>query len=157
MRASDFLGEVNIDNKEGWGAVPNNQDVDYFGLRVLMRPNMFLRLARPLEGDPPSRDNIAQHIKAGGAIGAPFLDIDIPESWFEGRFEEGYPRVKSHEGRNRMMAIQDVEGDDPVEVHLFFRGGLRRRHLTDEIIQRLNDGMGRESGGYITGPIFRIK
>lgn len=32
MRASEFIVETKIDNKNGWGAVPLNADVDYFGL-----------------------------------------------------------------------------------------------------------------------------
>lgn len=149
------LKEVRIDNEEGWGSVPYNKDVDYFGLRVLMRPSTFLRLARPLS-EPVSRDDIAQHIQGGGSIGAPFLDINVPPEWDDGRFEDASARVVGHEGRNRMMAIQQVEGDEPVEVHLFPKGGLRRRDLTPEFIDAMNSGMGREAGGFLTGPLFRV-
>lgn len=156
MRAAEFLDEVAIDNREGWGPVPYNQDVDYFGLRVLVRPSTFLKLALPLAGEPPSKDAIEQHIRAGGAIGAPFLNIKIPVEWEDGEYEQAAARVVGHEGRNRMMAVLEVEGDEPVEVHLFPKGGMRRRHLTPEIIDATNHGMGREAGGFETGPLFRV-
>lgn len=54
-----------IDNKDGLGSVPKNQEVDYFGMRVLMKPSKFLQLAAP--GDKPeSTERIAQHLRDGG-------------------------------------------------------------------------------------------
>lgn len=154
MRARDFIGEVRIDDHDGWGSVPNNLNVDYLGLRVRMRPSMFLRLAAPLRGEGSSED-IADHIRQGGAIGSPFLDISIPDGWFSGDFSRP-ARVMGHEGRNRMMAVRQVEGDDPIQVHLFFRDGLRRRHLTDEIIQQLNRRLApqEQPGAGFPGPYF---
>ena len=141
--------EYRVDNREGLGSVPYNANVDYMGLRVLMTPSVFLSLANPLK-EPKSVDYIVQHMENGGALGAPFLNIDIPERWFEGKFAD-YARVVGHEGRNRMMAIQKVEGDGPVEVHLFPRGGIRARHLTQEIIEQLQVGMISESGKIVPG------
>ena len=47
---TDVLAEaVNIDNKNGRGAVPHNQEVDYFGMRVKMKPSTFIALASKLE------------------------------------------------------------------------------------------------------------
>ena len=148
MRASEFITEVQIDNQQGWGQVPYNQDVDYFGLRVAMRPSVFLKLARPLK-EPKSVDYITQHLENGGALGAPFLTVEIPESWLQGKFPD-YAQVRGHEGRNRMMAIQKVEGDNPVEVHIFPRE-LRARHLTPEIIEQLQVAMIAEAGGVVFG------
>ena len=79
MRLRELLSEVKIDNKDGAGAVPYNQDVDYFGLRVMMRPSTFLRLAAPL-GQEHSAE-LEKYIADGGAIGAPFLEIKIPPEW----------------------------------------------------------------------------
>lgn len=146
------LDELKIDNVKGAGAVPDNQNVDYLGLRVQMKPSMFLKLAHKLT-HPESVKGLAGHIEQGGAIGAPFLVIEIPREWWDNKFE-GIATVKGHEGRNRMMAIQQVEGNDPVEVHLFFRGEVRARHLTPEIIEQLTRFLRSQDGNLVSGPIF---
>lgn len=154
MRANEFITEYKADNREGLGAVPYNADVDYFGMRVLMKPSTFLKLALPLD-KPTSVDHIAKHLEQGGALGSPFLQIDIPQSWEEGDFDRP-AKVVGHEGRNRMMAIQKVEGDDPVEVHFFPTGGLRARHLTPNIVKALEQGlMNQAKTAYIPGPLFK--
>ena len=138
--------EVEIDNAKGRGQVPMNQDVDYFGLRVKMRPSTFLKLAAPLASD--ASDEMKDYIRKGGAIGAPFLIIRVEEG------EEPY--VRSHEGRNRMKAILAVEGDDPVETHLFFRGDVSKaRQLTPELIARLKKGLKQQvTGQHVRGPLW---
>lgn len=146
------LDELKIDNEQGLGAVPDNQNIDYKGLRVQMKPSMFLKLAHRLE-QPTSVDHIIGHIKQGGAVGAPFLTIDIPRDWWDGKFT-GIAQVTGHEGRNRMMAAMKAEGDNPVEVHLFFRGEVRARHLTPEIIKALNGTLKSQDGQIVIGPIF---
>jgi putative chitinase len=147
----DQLSEVTIDNREGAGAVPYNADVDYFGLRVQMRPSTFLKLAAPLGG--PHNEKLEQYIAQGGAIGAPFLMIDIPEGWEAGDFSQP-AEVTGHEGRNRVSAVLKLEGDAPIEMHLFPRY-LRRRHLTPQWIEALNRGLTAESSGrVIPGPLF---
>lgn len=154
MRARDFIDEYKVDNKSGLGAVPYNQDVDYFGMKVMMKPSTFLRLALPLD-KPVSVDHIAQHIKDGGSLGAPFLDVSIPPEWEEG--DTSKPAiVTGHEGRNRMLAIQQVEGDEPVEVHIFPKGGMRARHLTPEIVNGLRSGMMNQARNkFIPGDLFK--
>lgn len=138
------LAEYKVDNVDGLGSVPMNANVDYRGLRVLMRPSTFLRLAMPLSKDV-SVDYIAQHLEQGGALGSPFLIVDIPDDYFDNKFK-GYARVIGHEGRNRMKAIQRVEGDDPVEVHIFPQGEIRARHLNKDIVQQLQSGMRNQRG-----------
>lgn len=152
MRINEILDE-NIDNVNGWGAVPYNQEVDYLGLRVLMRPSVFSKLAATLS-EPSSSKDIAAHIKDGGAIGAPFLVIDVPPD----DEPDQTATVKGHEGRNRMVAVYQVYGDQPIEVHIFPRGGLRRRHLTDDIIKNLIQGMYKEksNGVLVNGPLFKV-
>ena len=152
---SETVGKSNIiDNKKGWGAVPNNQEVDYLGLRVIMTPKHFIDLAAPLDGEPS--DKIAQHLEQGGTIGAPFLVIEIPESWANGDFAMP-ARVVGHEGRNRMAAVAKVFGNNPVETHLFFSKGLRNRHITEEFKKNLNRGLVKEkSKTIIRGPFFSL-
>jgi hypothetical protein len=143
-----------IDNKNGWGAVPNNQEIDYLGLRVSMTPETFIKLASPLGSEPSEK--IVQHIAQGGKIGSPFLIIDIPREWEDGDLSMP-ARVVSHEGRNRMLAVAKVLGNKPIEVHLFFSQGLRNRHITDDFKKVLNKGLVKEkSNSIIKGPLFNL-
>ena len=141
-----------IDNVNGWGAVPNNQEVNYLGLKTKMSPETFILLAAPLDAEPSNK--ILQHIQDGGKIGSPFLRIEIPESWEDGDFSVP-AKVVGHEGRNRMFAVKKALGNDPIEVHLFFSQGLRNRHITDDFKKHLNDSLVKEkSNTIIKGPLF---
>ena len=147
------LDEVVIDNNAGAGAVPNNSNVDYMGLRVAMRPSTFLQLAAPLSTEPDP--GLLKYIANGGAIGAPFLQVSIPEAWDTGDFSEP-AQVDNHEGRNRMHAIQKLEGDDPVEVHIFPRY-YRARDMTPEFVKNLNSHLQVERSQRIKqGPLFTL-
>lgn len=154
MKACEFLQEgVVIDNKHGVGSVPKNQDVDYFGIRVNMKPSVFLKLALPLKETKSSLSMLINHVSLGGAIGAPFLNISLPQEWLEHNFDQP-ATVTGHEGRHRMLAIEGVFGDQPVETHLFFPG-LRKRHLTDQIIDELNRQLVNENQTQlVSGPLF---
>ena len=165
----DIVTEVKINNKTGKGAVPNNVDIDYFGLRVAMKPSTFLKLAKPLR-ERVSVDFLKAHIQNGGEIGAPFLQLRIPDTW-----EDSYEwdendnkvdiagdlslpaKVVGHEGRNRMTAIMELEGDVPVEVHIFPGGWYRRKHLTPEIIGAINSALiPEDQSAPMKGPFFKL-
>ena len=142
--------EVNIDNKKGRGAVPNNQEVDYFGKRVMMKPSTFIKLASKLGKDP--EPEMIDYIKKGGAIGAPFLVINVP--WDD---DEDHVKlmVSDHEGRNRMLAIMKAEGDAPVETHLFFKGKYNRaRHLEPEFLTAIQSELISQDNQLIKGPLW---
>lgn len=173
-----------IDNRNGLGSVPNNQDIDHFGLRVLMKPSTFLELAK--RGDRGNTEYMIDYLEDGGRIGAPMLFVEVPKEWFEQDDRDAYhvdddmdddikamlnrqnqrererkrnasPEVEDHEGRHRMKAILEVYGDQPVEVHIFFKGGVsRRRHLTDVLIQTISQGIESENGRLIRHPFEDI-
>ena len=155
MRLINLTENVSIvDNKVGLGNVPHNSEVNYMGLRVKMKPSMFLKLAAPI-GTPTSVDYIETHLEDGGKIGAPFLNIKFSAEWEDGDFSE-MAKVAGHEGRNRMIAVRNIYGDIPIETHLFFSSGVRNRHLTPTIINELNKKINSETGITITGPIFEL-
>jgi hypothetical protein len=138
MKLFDLLDEVTIDNVSGIGEVPDNRNVDYLGLRVGMKPSVFLSLASKISRqEATSVDYIKQQLDQGQGIASPWLVIDIPVEWDHGSLEKP-ARVTAHEGRNRMYAVLETEGDVPVETHLFFAGGLRARHIKPEWIEALN-------------------
>ena len=94
-----------------------------------------------------------QHLDDGGALGAPFLNISIPRGWREGDLSDK-AKVKGHEGRNRMLAVLKSEGDKPVEVHLFFTSEIRARHLTKDMIQKIQTALLSETGQLVMGDLF---
>ena len=155
MRAQEFLAELKIDNKQGLGAVPHNADVHYFGLQVVMRPSMFLKLSLPLDKNSPDEQATIQHLRQqinDKGFGAPFLTIAVPEAWENDDFSLE-AKVRDHDGRHRMYAILDEQGDRPVETHIFLPH-FRRRDITDGIIDNLRNGILNQSGQYVSGPIF---
>lgn len=130
------VGKVKFDCEHGLGAVPNNQDVKYLGFVMMIAPSIFLSLAG--QGDREhTAQALAQEILKGTSLGPPFLDINVnPE------FYEGAPlkvKITGHEGRGRMGAIIQVNGDIPVPVHMILRGGDRARHLSPEFFTQLKD------------------
>jgi broad specificity polyphosphatase/5'/3'-nucleotidase SurE len=146
-----------IDNVNGWGSVPYNQNVNYMGLRVKMKPSIFLQLAAPLS-EPTSKNDIINHLQNGGKIGAPFLNIKVPVEWSDDNHLE-IAKVSQHEGRNRMKAILELYGDIPTETHLFFSGGINRnRHITSDIIKELQTHLYSENQNLISinQPLFTV-
>jgi len=153
----DRTDEYKLDNEKGMGAVSNNSggNPDYFGIRVMMKPSTFHRLALHLPGDQRSSfyKEMVKKVAQGEPIASPFLDIIIPDEWEEGDYSEP-AKVRGHEGRHRMYAVNDVDGDVPVEVHIWGRfksSEMRRRHLNDEMIDRILAGLISEEGNdYVT-------
>jgi hypothetical protein len=116
-----------------------------------MKPSTFLKLAAPL-GQAHSAE-LEKYIADGGTIGAPFLTIKVPAQWDDGDFSAP-AQIAGHEGRNRMHAVMKLEGDNPIEVHIF-PTGYRARDITPEFIEALNRGMTIEkSTRFATGPLF---
>jgi hypothetical protein len=156
MKITDLLEYV-ADNVKGPGSTPNNQDIDYFGFRVLMKPSLFLKLAAPLP-EGKSVEFFKERLKNKEGIGSPMLYIAVPREWKEEKFDTGVPKVDGHEGRNRMTAIKEVEGDDPVEVHIILKSRSvewRNRHITQKIKNELNKGMNKETvDSLVDGPLF---
>jgi 8-oxo-dGTP pyrophosphatase MutT (NUDIX family) len=149
------ISEVAVDNTHGAGETPNHQEIDYLGLRVKMRPSVFLKLTPPLLNSP-ALPGMIDYIKQGGAIAAPQLYLAVPRDWEDDEDFTKSARVQSHEGCHRMQAILEVEGDEPVETHILGLG-MRRRHMTDEMIERMQQSLISQGlNRLVTGPIFEI-
>jgi len=166
---SDRTDEYKLDNERGLGSTPNNSNVDYMGFRTMMKPSVFLKLAKPGPNyfkkpwyfKTVRYQELVQKIKSGEGIGSPFLSIEIPDGWEEEPADFSRPTVVTgHEGRHRMHAIRELEGDVPVEVHLWgrFEGSeLRRKYMTDEMFDELEKGLISETGQYIVNPFLSIQ
>lgn len=151
MRITEIINEAVLD-PSGWGQTPYGTDIDYFGLRVQMKPSTFLELALPL-GQAETNPEVEKHMKLGGKIAQPILDIKIPPEWEDGQFEKP-AAVVSHEGRNRMTQWIKLHGDEPIQINILPRGGMRRRHITDAMIYELSKGMIGQRGNFVKGPLF---
>ena len=145
------MNEAEWDIK-GWGETPYGTDIDYFGLRVQLNPSTFLKLALPLERNAVN-PSVEKHMKSGGKIAYPTLDIRIPTEWEDNDFSKP-AKVVSHEGRNRVTNWLKMKGNDPIQVNLIPLGGLRRRDFKKEWIDALNKGIISERGTFISGPLF---
>lgn len=149
------LFESRIDNQNGAGVTPNTIDIDYFGTRVLVKPSTFLALVTPLDNSNRSAGDLKKYMENGGKIASPFLTVSLPEGWTEGDFSQ-YAVIKGHEGRNRMYALMDLDGDIPVEVHLFYNGGIRSKNITEDMLRHLNQEVIPEGKkAPVKGPWFR--
>ena len=157
MKLFDLLNEVKIDNNGGIGEVPDNRNVDYLGLRVLMKPSVFLSLASTLYREQASSvDYLKSQLAQGQGIASPWLVITVPQEWDDNDFSQP-AKVAGHEGRNRMYAVLETEGDVPVETHLFFGGGLRSRHIKPEWIEALNKSLvPQRRASPVPGPFFEM-
>lgn len=153
----EVITEVAFDGRTGIGAVPDNANVDYRGLRVLVTPKTYLALSKPMDMDNEDDKTIewlTQQLQQGQAFGQPFLEIVIPDQW-EDNDLSAPARIAGHDGRHRMAAILAVEGNDPVEVHLFPRY-FRNRHITPEWIASFNKHIISERQKLISGPWFQL-
>lgn len=128
--------EIEVDNVDGLGAVPNNDNIDYMGVRSLMKPSKFLSLTggHDWNAHEETVKAITDLLQQGKKIASPFLDIEIPDRWLQEDFHWAAP-VTGHEGRHRMETIKQLYGDVPVETHIFLKGEsfeIRARHIREE-------------------------
>lgn len=121
-------GTVRFDADSGWGNTPNGQNIDYLGFTVMMRPSVFLKLAAPRS--EPIRAGLTEAMRAGQPIAPAFLQVD---------FRGGTPRIHGHEGRSRMMAALEIQGDIPVPVQILPTGGDRARDITPALRKALQE------------------
>lgn len=149
MRAKEFITEAVLD-PTGWGKTAMGTDIDYFGLRVQMRPSVFLQLSHPLDSADQNPD-MEKYMQSGGKIAFPFLEIKEPFEWEDGDFSQ-LAKVVGHEGRNRMTHWIKLKGDAPIQVNLFLRNANRRKYITDEIIQALSVGLVSQTGQVVQNP-----
>ena len=118
----DVVSEsIKYDQKDGIGAVPWNQEVDYRGFKKAMTPDEFLGLALPMY----DKGSIQKYIDLINTHG-------LASPWLEVEWKGSYWRVVGHEGRHRMAAIKKMNPNEQVEVHIFPRG-MRARDITNEM------------------------
>lgn len=146
-------------NSDGIGNTSLNKDIDYFGMRVLMTPLNFLKLAAKTGSNPRMEavDYLVNAILSGEAVAQPFLKIEVPYSWMDDSVEDsGIAKVIGHEGRHRMLALSQVYGRNyPIEVHLTFPPHRSRHIQRDWIQSMLHDGIEEEDSSRVVTRSFK--
>jgi len=112
---------VQFDNASGLGGIPDASNIDYRGFMAYMQPKRFLQVNPPRDLSTRPIDHILQALDDGQPIGTPVLYVD--------KSKDGNWQVRGHEGRGRMMALQQRAPDAyfPVAIHPL--GETRARHL----------------------------
>jgi hypothetical protein len=116
------VGNYIIDNVDGAGAVPYNQEVNYRGFVKYMKPKDFLDV-NPSKTIDTTKEISNSYQKR---IGAPYLNVDWDEAakvW----------KIIGHEGRNRASLLFREQPDLDVPIHIFPRNH-RARDLTPEML-----------------------
>ena len=137
--------QLKIDQKNGVGAVDDNQRVNYLGFEREMTPDEFLLLAAPIYKKPEGFDKYVDWIKQHG-MASPFFNV----KWDT---EKQAWQIIGHEGRHRMNAVKKYFGPNTkIPVHIFPRDGLRARDINSTMAhapllpekkrQDLNEGKG---------------
>lgn len=167
MKINDIIKEINIDNKQGWGSTGNNRNVDYMGVIVYMKPSIFLKLSLPLHDDDYSKaniENMVKHHEQNGTFASPMLYLNFPKQWYDNKVDRGIGEVVGHEGRHRMNVQLKVEGDIPLETHLFVSGyrakNWQKNNETDytpEILAKIRMKLKSEHGTIVNGPLFELE
>lgn len=146
--------DINIfDDNKGLGAVPDNLNVDYKGLRVLMLPSVFLELSKKTD-QYKSVHLIKNHILQGGKIGHPFLILEIPTEWRKNNFRKA-AKVVSHEGRNRVKAIIEIFGDIQIEVHIFALK-YRNHDFDNRWLESIKNKLISENNHVVKNPVIEF-
>lgn len=115
---------VQFDSLKGMGGVPDAANVDYRGFMTYMRPKQFLQINPPRNTSTRPVDHILSALDDGQPIGTPIVYVD--------RHNDGSWQVRGHEGRGRMLALQQRSPSAlfPVAVHPY--GSQRARDLTPD-------------------------
>lgn len=138
--------KIKYDPKDGIGATPDNQEINYKGYVREITPDQFLKSAQAIESYP-SLEVIKKKILNGEAVGNPTLYV----KWNGGK---GVWKTVMHEGRNRSAAIKSINPDEKMPVHIIPRGGMRAKDITPEM---KNAPIISEEGNTITVPGVEVK
>ena len=134
---------IYIDNKDGLGATPDNQNVLYKGCITIMKIDDYFKLAKPDPNVTARVPYMAQKIKEGFGFGNPCFYMDI-----DGFVDEDAtpPEIKGHEGRARCKLFKD-SGITEIPVQFLFNG-YRARHVQDhsKFLTWMNSGIKDERG-----------
>lgn len=149
------VGGAYYDNLCGLGQTPNNTEmnfspVSFHGFCVLMKPSDFLSVATPL-GQERKEGQLEAFLAAFRdprdpvGMASPILHLDA-EVLKQDPATTQAAKVRGHEGRHRMMALREINGDRPTPVQVRV-GDLRGIKDLSAFFCRLAEGFTSEVGG----------
>jgi len=119
----EAIGPEGIFSPDGIGSIPL-QIGNAYGMNRKMKPSEYLSYVP--EVSHSTSEGIESAMREGKVFANPVLFV----AW------DGKNKVwnnTQHEGRNRMLAFQNIYGDIPVDVRLVFDNGLRANNVTMEM------------------------
>jgi hypothetical protein len=138
-------GLTYVDNENGLGATPDNQNVLYKGFIAPIKLEKFLDMALPSRDKGERAEPIVAKMQEGFGIGNPCFYI-VVDNYIEDNGTDVPPEITGHEGRARCAALLSLKITElPIQ---FFLRGYRARHITDQagFLKYLNRGIKDENG-----------
>lgn len=146
------MSSYKLDPFYGIGAVSLNADTP----RVIvdMQPSVFLKLARYMDPqkEPAARTIAWIRARLTNGIGYPVLHLAPPLEWRTGDFSSQAQVIES-DGRHRVNAILDVQGDLPVPVMLVPWRDITQQEL-NTWLPRMSQGMISQDGYILEGNLW---
>lgn len=155
LSAPHIINRVVFDQVNGKGAIPFNQEIGYKGFVVMMKPSVFLSLARPISigsAEAQGYEHLRDWIANGNPIGSPWLRIEVKREDRQWVSQGTY--ISGHEGRNRMLAIRELYGDVEIPVHITSSSMDNNKSMTPALKEEWRQGMKNEKGHFIAGPLW---
>lgn len=147
---------VVLDEINGLGACPNNQNVIYRGFAAFMSPDMFLKLAGQYDKRrEESAVEIRKLIEDGYSIGCPMFYINVYD-FIDGK-KNARIDIDGHEGRGRCLAMRTL-GIKEIPVQFILMGEARARHIDKDMIKLFSERMYKEQEEtvHVKNPFTRV-
>ncbi len=146
---------VVFDSWQGAGAGSLTREIRYHGFVALMRPQMFLKLARPLPQTPALIEQSTKWLEKKRNrmdLGWAPLFLVLNPSWV---VPGGDVEVVNHEGRHRATFLASHCPDTLVPVLMWAPERLYSASTLDRsLLSKLREGAISEQGDYVMGPLF---
>ena len=136
------VGKVIFDQEHGLGQTPYNKNVVYRGFVGMMLPSSFSDFTPTADRDGDATQ-IMNLIEQGYGIGSPFLILDIGDE------DKPSMRIVGHEGRARCIALTKLQPNVLIPVHFILYGEGRARHITKDMVAKLNTSITAENSKQI--------
>jgi hypothetical protein len=147
------MSAYRLDPFYGIGAVSLNANTAR--AQIELRPSMFLNLAHRLDANSECALRIIPYIRTrlqSRGIGYPILHIAPPLEWRNNDFSKPCQVIESN-GRHRMHAIMEVQGDEPIPVLLVPWQDITQQEL-NTWLPRMREQMLSQDGELVSSQLW---